>query len=496
MSFEPGTLFANDYRVVKPLNQGGMGAVFVVQQLSTGKLRALKLMNSSLVFDPVSRAKFEQEARIGARIASEHVVEVVAAGVDPQTQVPFLVMELLEGEDMATRLKRGPFQPAEAAPVLEQVAHALGAAHDANVVHRDLKPENVFLGVSKRSTAGLVVKLLDFGIAKVTEDHTKNTTAAYGTPMWLAPEQTRRGEITPAADVWAFGLLAFTMLTGHAFWRHAEGPQASLPSLIQDITTDPIPAASSRAIEFAMHLPPHFDAWLHTALQRDPRMRFSNVRLAWQALAPILKAQPVAATVMELAPAKKSNGAAIALVVVLALVVLGMAGAGIALFMMRSKEPAPVAATPPPTSTTTIAATHDVVPPVAPSSTTTTSSPSVPVVVAATTPLPVLVEGEHRIGGGAFSNNTVLMGDAARQFNGALSTELDKCLPPRTGERMAHSQIIVKVAPNGSVTSATPAMMSAAGPVAQCLADTISRAHFVATKSGGELMFQLTWLHP
>src|SRR5678809_710876 len=120
MSFEPGTLFAGDYRVVKPLNKGGMGAVFVVQQLSTGKLRALKMMHSSLVYDPPSRAKFEQEARVGSRIASEHVVEVVAAGVDPETQIPYLVMELLEGEDMATRLKRGPFQPAEAGPVLEQ----------------------------------------------------------------------------------------------------------------------------------------------------------------------------------------------------------------------------------------------------------------------------------------------------------------------------------------------------------------------------------------
>ena len=487
MSFEPGTLFAGDYRVVKPLNQGGMGAVYVVQQLSTGKMRALKLMNSSLVFDPASRAKFEQEARIGSRIASEHVVEVVAAGVDPQAQIPYLVMELLEGEDMATRLRRGPFQPAEAALVLEQIAHALGAAHDAGVVHRDLKPENVFLGISKRSTAGLVVKLLDFGIAKVTEEHSHNTTAAYGTPMWLAPEQTRRGEITPAADVWAFGLVAFTMLTGHPFWRHAEGPQASLPSLIQDITTDPIPAASSRAIEFAMHLPRGFDAWLETALQRDPRVRFPNARVAWQALAPILSAPTPVATAIDVAPAKKSNGALVALVVVLALVVVGMLSAALLFLMLRSnKETAPttVAATTTPTMPTTQPSVMTTAPPIS----------STPIVAATTSG-----DDAPELGGGVIGDpkkNGELLNDAGAQWNGALGVELNKCLSKlKRGPRDAYSMIVVTVAPDGSVKSSHPMMESRAGPVAQCLADTISRAHFVKTKTGGDLMFQLTWKH-
>ena len=483
MSFEPGTLFAGDYRIVKPLNSGGMGAVYVVEQLSTGKQRALKLMHSSLVFDPTSRAKFEQEARIGSRIASEHVVEVVAAGVDPQTQIPYLVMELLEGEDMATRLKRGPFHPGEAALVLEQIAHALGAAHDAGVVHRDLKPENVFLGVSKRSTAGLVVKLLDFGIAKVTEENKGNTTAAYGTPMWLAPEQTRRGEITPAADVWAFGLLAFTMLTGHAFWRHAEGPHASLPSLIQDITTEPIPPASSRALEFAMHLPPNFDAWLVTALQRDPRMRFSNARLAWHALAPILMGAPVTSAAVEVAPVKKSNGALVALVVVLALVVLGMVGAGAAFIMLRGKEAPPVA----------IAATAPM--PTTPSITTTEPLMSSTPTVAATTPL----DDGPSVGGGVLDmtmKHRELLHDADQKFNGELSVELNKCLAPvKRGPHTANATIMVTIAPDGSVTSSHPMRQSLAGPVAQCFADTISRAHFVKTKEGGELMFHLEWLH-
>jgi len=488
MSFEPGTLFAGDYRIVKPLNKGGMGAVFVVQQLSTGKHRALKLMHSSLVFDPASRAKFEQEARVGSRIASEHVVEVVAAGVDQETQIPYLVMELLEGEDMATRLKRGPFQPAEAAPVLDQIAHALGAAHDANVVHRDLKPENVFLGVSKRSTAGLVVKVLDFGIAKVTEENHNNTTGAYGTPMWLAPEQTRRGHITPAADVWAFGLLAFTMLTGHAFWRHAEGPQASLPSLIQDITIDPIPPASVRAIEFAMHLPAGFDTWLQTALQRDPRMRFPNVRYAWHALAPILAAAaaPADTTPMQLtpAPAKKSNGALIALIAVLTLLLVGMVAFG-ALFFMTHKPTPVVVATPEPIQTTPALTTPTVV----------TTAPIASMIV----PTTVAGEDQPHIGGmviGGSKKNEALLDDAARKFNGDLAVDLDKCLATlKHGTRGAHSTIMVTVGPDGSVTSAHPMMESRAGPVAQCLSDAILHTRFAATKTGGDLMFQLLWNH-
>ena len=479
MSFEPGTVFAGDYRVVKPLSKGGMGAVYVVEQLSTGKPRALKLMHSSLVYDPASRAKFEQEARIGARIASEHVVEVVAAGVDPQTQIPYLVMELLEGEDMATRLTRGPFQPAEAAVVLEQIAHALGAAHDAGVVHRDLKPENVFLGVSKRSTAGLVVKLLDFGIAKVTEENQRNTTGAYGTPMWLAPEQTRRGEITPAADVWAFGLVAFTMLTGHPFWRHAEGPQASLPSLIQDITMDPIPSASSRALEFAMHLPAGFDAWLESALQRDPSLRFSNARFAWHALAPLLRGGPVVAA-NEVAPARKSSGLLVAVVAVLALLVVGMLGAGAAFFVLRGQE---VAATQPPATPATK------ITPVA----------STPIVAATVAPLTSAAPSTEtfRIGGTvvSFDGNEPLYTDALAKWNGPLARELDKCLEsiPR-GNIRQKANIDTTVAKDGSVTSAHQ-YTDHPGLTGRCLTEVVSRQHFIATPKGGHLLFALEWLH-
>src|SRR5579884_198667 len=142
----PGAVFARDFRIVRPLAEGGMGAVYVAEQVSTGKVRALKVMHPQLAADARSRERFTQEARVGARIASDHVVEILGAGVDEATGTPWLAMELLEGEDLATLMKRrGSFSPAEVWALLDQLGQALTAAHAAGVVHRDLKPENLFI---------------------------------------------------------------------------------------------------------------------------------------------------------------------------------------------------------------------------------------------------------------------------------------------------------------------------------------------------------------
>jgi serine/threonine protein kinase len=167
----PGTLFANDFRILRELRKGGMGAVYVAEQLSTAQLRALKVMRPELVLNPKLRARFAQEARVGARIASEHVVSVLAAGIDEATGAPWLAMELLLGEDLAELVaKEGPLAPPVALPILEQVCHAVSAAHAAGVVHRDLKPENIFVAKARRLGAQSMVKVLDFGIAKIVAD--------------------------------------------------------------------------------------------------------------------------------------------------------------------------------------------------------------------------------------------------------------------------------------------------------------------------------------
>src|SRR5690606_16128146 len=134
--------------------------------------------------------------------------------------VPYIAMELLEGKDLRQHVdKNGLLTIGEAAPVLEQVGHALAAAHRMGLVHRDLKAENVFLHQSQGQTQ---VKLLDFGVVKVLDAHrTSGTgTGAVGSPLWMAPEQTSAGgRIAPATDVWAYALLAYYLLTGKYYWK-------------------------------------------------------------------------------------------------------------------------------------------------------------------------------------------------------------------------------------------------------------------------------------
>jgi tRNA A-37 threonylcarbamoyl transferase component Bud32 len=284
-----GVVFGGDFRVVSPLSEGGMGAVYVVEQLSTSKRRALKLMRTDLVTDDGMRQRFVQEARIGAKIASDHVVEVVAAGVDDRT--PYLVMELLEGETLSDHVRlHGALSPAEALPIMQQICHAVGAAHDAGVVHRDLKPENIFLARSQRADSAWTIKVLDFGIAKLLAEGVTNDTAAMGSPIWLAPEQTERAAVVPATDVWSLALIVFHLLTGRYFWRALDGEPAKVARLLREVVLDPIPTATARATELGAVLPAGFDDWFARCLTRDPSARFADARLAFAALRPILAA--------------------------------------------------------------------------------------------------------------------------------------------------------------------------------------------------------------
>jgi formylglycine-generating enzyme required for sulfatase activity/tRNA A-37 threonylcarbamoyl transferase component Bud32 len=289
VALQAGAVFAKDFRVVRKLSEGGMGAVYVVEQISTGRERALKLMHPELTQDASLRAKFVQEARIGARVKSDHVVEVVAAGIDEETGTPYLAMELLEGEDLESRLERGAPSSEEAYAILEQLCHAVAAAHASGIVHRDLKPENVFLRRSHSAGGSATVKVLDFGIAKVVEEaRTSNNTGGLGSPFWMAPEQTeRRATITPATDVWAIGLIAFDLFVGKPFWRSANDGASSLTAFMRELVLEPIPPASRRAAEIgaAERLPPQFDAWFAKCVTREPGERFQDAGHAWQALA-------------------------------------------------------------------------------------------------------------------------------------------------------------------------------------------------------------------
>ena len=293
LALNPGDTFQKDFRVLRPLTEGGMGTLYVVEQISTGKKRALKLMSKTTGDDEEARRRFAQEARVGSLIESEHIVEVIAAGVDEESNRPWLIMELLEGEDLGHVLERGaPLPPMFVHDLFKQLCHALGAAHDLPVVHRDLKPDNIFLARSRVAHTKFLVKLLDFGIAKVLLDGT-NSTGSVGTPLWMAPEQGRPNTpITPATDVWALGLIAFILLTGKCYWLEGNSDTGGdVMALMHEVFFDPLPQAMARAVELgARPTPPGFDEWFAKCVVRDINARFPNARAAWKELEPILLA--------------------------------------------------------------------------------------------------------------------------------------------------------------------------------------------------------------
>ena len=277
--------------MVRLLGEGGMGVVYVAEQLSTGRLRALKLMRSWSSGDEDAR-RFKQEARVGALIQSEHIVDVIAAGVDSSSGCPWLAMELLDGADLATYMaQKGALGLLETGAILRQVCAGLGAAHDSRLIHRDVKPENLFLTRSETAETGYVVKVLDFGIAKLLDGSAK-TTRSIGSPLWMAPEQTQtRPELSCATDVWPLGLIAFAMLTGNSYWLSAVSPDIELAGVLREIVLTPLPMASERAAELnSPPLPNAFDAWFARCVVRDPAARFQHAREAWQAFEPMLVA--------------------------------------------------------------------------------------------------------------------------------------------------------------------------------------------------------------
>lgn len=297
-SLVEGAVVGGDFRVVRPLAKGGMGAVYVVEQLSTGKQRALKIMLPGLVRDRERRERFLAEAKISTRIESDNVVEVLGAGVDEASGIPWIVMELLEGDILPAVLERHPVvPPGGVMEIVGQLCDALGRAHHVGIIHSDIKPENVYIAVARRRGVPFTVKVLDFGIARLVSDATRaaKVTTPMGSPLWMAPEQTTRGaEITAATDVWPLALLVFRMLTGKLFWRTANLPddQVNLAALVMEILVHEIPAASVRARELGstQALSPAFDAWFARCLTRDGAQRYPDAHRAFAELEPLLRA--------------------------------------------------------------------------------------------------------------------------------------------------------------------------------------------------------------
>ena len=273
----PAGSMVGEYRVEQKIGEGGFGKVYAAVHRVIGKRAAVKVLAGAFAGSPGVVARFVAEARAVNRVRHRHIVDIFAFGTVASGH-PFLVMELLEGATLARSLElRGHLSPAEAIPILRQVARALDAAHAAGIVHRDLKPDNVFLC---SEAGGGLVKLLDFGIAKLLGPgpaaHRTRTGAPVGTPLYMAPEQCRGEAVDPRTDIYALGVMAHVMLTGTLLF---DGPSA-VDIMFQHTRDEPAAMSTVRA-----DLPPLLDEPVLRMLAKAPADRPASAGEAVGALA-------------------------------------------------------------------------------------------------------------------------------------------------------------------------------------------------------------------
>jgi eukaryotic-like serine/threonine-protein kinase len=267
-----GRTVAGKYTLEREIARGGMGAVWSAFDTSLRRRVALKLMSADHLASPSARSRFEREAMAIAQLQSPHVVQIYDYGIDGDA--PYIVMELLDGEDLQARLSRLGRLPAPVvAGILTQAAKALSAAHASGIVHRDIKPANIFMA---RHDGDESVKVLDFGVAALvsglagTDPHVTRAGGVVGTPHYMSPEQVRgsRG-VEFRSDLWSLAVVAYRALTGHLpFEAEAFG------ELLIQICTDPIPPPSRLDAALGTEV----DRFFERALARDPARRFSSPR--------------------------------------------------------------------------------------------------------------------------------------------------------------------------------------------------------------------------
>jgi serine/threonine protein kinase len=286
----PGALFMGAYRIVRATPDDAGGDLYEAEQVSVARPCSLRILDRPGV-PTAARARFVADAKAAAKAAVDQVLAVYGAGHDDESGRFWLATETSRGESLAARLARlgvGEAMPVdEAWAIIGQICHALSQAHEHGVVHRDLRPANVRLEPGGGRPA---VKLLGFGVAHLHDPvrDEGRMFARAGAPLWMAPEQVVENDaLTPAADVWAAGLLAFRMLTGWSYWLVANGGEIDLSELLSELIAEPRKAASARALEFGRPgaLVDGFDAWFAKCVARDPAQRFVNGAALARALA-------------------------------------------------------------------------------------------------------------------------------------------------------------------------------------------------------------------
>ncbi len=277
---EEGQLLAGRFRVVRFIAAGGMGDVYEVDDLELHERLALKTIRSEVVSHGRALARFKHEVQFAKRVSHPNVCRIHDLGTHrgPAADVVFLTMQLLAGETLGQRLRRdGRMNLPEALPLVVQMAEALGAAHDAGVIHRDFKPSNVML-------TGTKAMVTDFGLARSAAAGEDAASAELtesgnlvGTPAYMAPEQLTHGELTPATDIYALGLVMFEMLTGKRPFHGA----TPLDSALKRLTEAPPPPD-----RLVPGLDPRWGTVILRCLEREPAKRYQRTGDVIRALTP------------------------------------------------------------------------------------------------------------------------------------------------------------------------------------------------------------------
>ena len=318
MALSPGSRIG-PYEIVSPIGAGGMGEVFRARDTKLGRDVAIKSLPALFAQDPERLARLQREAQVLASLNHPNIAHVY--GLEDSSGSPALVMELVPGEDLAVRIGRGPIPLREALPIARQVAQALEAAHDQGVVHRDLKPANI-----KVSDDG-VVKVLDFGLARMASEvtggrggsgaeRTEGTEATMtspamtqmgmilGTAAYMAPEQAKGRAVDRRADMWAFGVVLYEMLTGRRAFDGGDVTEV-LASVIKDTPAlDALPAGTPDSIR----------RLIGRCLQKDRAARLADAGTARFEIAEAIQAPASAAPPVSGAPPARRRLGAMAII--------------------------------------------------------------------------------------------------------------------------------------------------------------------------------------
>jgi serine/threonine protein kinase len=299
----PGELLAGKYRVEHVLGAGGMGLVVAATHLELEQRVAVKFLLGQIA-SPEAVMRFVREARAAAKIKSEHVARVIDVGrLDDGS--PYMVMEYLEGRDLAACLIDGPLPVDDAVDYVIQACDAMAEAHAEGIVHRDLKPANLFL--SCRSDGSALVKVLDFGISKLATSETEEmsltrTSAVMGSPMYMSPEQARTSRtVDRRTDIWSLGVILFELLSGRAPFRGQ-----TLPELITAIAMDaPEPLRILRP-----DVPVELEATVLRCLTKDREQRFQTIGELVAALSAVAprRSRPICERVLKLSGINETGG--------------------------------------------------------------------------------------------------------------------------------------------------------------------------------------------